>query len=303
MAITCLDIPIERIRRFAGQPRTHFAKAALQELADSINAVGQIVPAVVRKLNGESHDYELIDGERRWRACKLAGKTTLRAVIDDGDRKDQFRKSIAANFGRQEHTPLEIAAAIRVLSNDGMTQAEIAPIFGKSPFWVGRFARLTNLCPEVQEMLSPEVPEDKRLTQSAAIALADLPPRLQIKVAKEAVRRGLGVFDVNRLVRQKAKQHGVELTTREIKPSKDAEVLMNWINTSRRGLERFTEMRRDRLREVLASVSPSHRAGIVERLESLSGDLMVFAEMLGEDSRRMGAGKRHIDTAVAGARR
>jgi ParB family chromosome partitioning protein len=284
-----LEIPVSRVRRFKGQPRVHFDKVALQELADSIGAVGQIVPAVVRKVDDKDpeHDYELIDGERRWRACQLASLKTLKAVVDTGDPKEQFKKSVAANFGRAEHTPLEIAAAITVLRKDGLTTTEVAAVFGKSQNWCSRYEKLNRLHASVALMLDPGAPDDKQLNVSQAIQISELPQNMQLPVAKEAAKKGMGVFEIARFVRQRAKEKGVKLPSRDIAPNADSRVLMTFLNRTQRELERFTDMTRERLTLMLAGQITQSRQAIVEKVESISGDFGMLADAIGDVSRKI----------------
>ncbi len=301
---TFVTIPVARVRRFKDQPRRHFGRVALQELADSIKAVGQIVPAVVRAVDDgdKDHDYELIDGERRWRACSLAGVATLKAVVDTDDKALQFRKSVAANFAREDHTPLEIAEAIKVLRESGMTQGQIGNIFGKSGAWIGRYETLNNLAPDVAKLLDPETPEEKRLNPSQAIVIASLPHDLQRKVSKLAVKNGLGVFEIHRLVRQKAKEAGIQLKTRTISPSDDAAVLMTFLRRSSSDLERFMDLPRSRFVEILAGRDRDSRQALIERLEDVAGNFAVLAETVGETARQMNAAALRKQTGGGGGR-
>src|SRR5207248_3150600 len=103
----------DRVRPLAGQPRRYFDPVQLAALEKSIWKRGQLQPGLVRALQGDKkHDYELIDGQRRWHACSKLGVPFRAVVVDTADAEDQFEMSIAANFQRADHTPMEIAAAI-----------------------------------------------------------------------------------------------------------------------------------------------------------------------------------------------
>jgi ParB family chromosome partitioning protein len=118
-----LTIPRSRIRPFKNQPRTYFDKEELENLAASIKAFGQIVPVSVKKVSDSpDFDYELCDGQRRWHACEIAGKTMMKAILESPtDEKEQFLISVLSNFGRAEHTVIEIAYACKTFRDEGMT--------------------------------------------------------------------------------------------------------------------------------------------------------------------------------------
>lgn len=285
---TYVDADVDRIRRFEGQPRKRFSKAGLQELADSISEVGQIVPAVVRRVTGDKDiDFELVDGERRWRACQLAGKRKLRAIIEETPDDERFARSVAANFGRQEHTPMEIAAAIRTLHLGGKTQSQVAKVFGKSQVWVSRFETLNNLCPEVVAMVEGDDEQPPALNVSQAMAVALLPKDQQLAVAQRAVQQELKAFDLHRVVRKVAADSGTPLRGRPIKPSDDLSALVSFLNRTAEAAERFMTMPEDRVKDMLAGRTRNDRQNIAEKVEGVSGDLAMFAEMVGTLVRRL----------------
>lgn len=194
-------IPRVKIRRFEGQPRTFFDPGELAELAASIEEVGQQTPILVKRMSGDQkHDYELIDGERRWLACGMIGVETMLALIKEPrDSEDQFLSSVVANFGRVGHTPLETAKAIERLRASKQMQRysageqveRIAKICARSTPWVYQHLALLRLDPKVQAMLEPSVPKDKRLDLSIALYLTSLHTELQLEIAEEVVRKGL----------------------------------------------------------------------------------------------------------------
>lgn len=133
-----LTIPTARIRPLADQPRRYFDKEELAALERSIMKRGQLQPGLVRKIKGDpKHEFELIDGQRRWHACTKVGVPYRAIVVQPTDDEDQFEMSIASNFQRAEHTPMEVSAAIdRLSKRGGRTMDEIAVLFGKSSYWV-----------------------------------------------------------------------------------------------------------------------------------------------------------------------
>ncbi|WP_198000337.1 ParB/RepB/Spo0J family partition protein [Gimesia alba] len=205
-----IHIPLEQIRPFANQPRKDFDPKQLQELAGAISVVGQQVSAIVIALpEGGQHRFELVDGERRWRACKLAGVETLKCeIVETSGEADQYRRSVASNFGRADHTPLEIADAIKVLRADGMTIEKIADLFGRSVPWVCNYQSLQKLSDSVLKLLNhPE--KDKRLRVSHAFAIASLPKSEQIKVARDCVSQSMRPYQLSQRVRSTKVQLGI----------------------------------------------------------------------------------------------
>lgn len=182
-----LRVPVADVRPDAKQPRTYFREAALKALATSIKKTGQRQPITVRKRRaGASPPFEIIDGERRWRACKLAGIPTIRVDIEGRDlsrHADQHMLSLASNFMREGHTHMEISSAVQyqveAATEAGMSRGqavqELVESIGKSEAWVYQYLQLQGLCTEMQERLHPDVPDSKRLRFSEAIVLAGLP--------------------------------------------------------------------------------------------------------------------------------
>jgi ParB family transcriptional regulator, chromosome partitioning protein len=191
-----LDIPLKEIRAFAGQPRKYFSPDSLKKLAKSIERRGQETPGTVRRLAQVERSgavvYELIDGERRFRACELAKLATFRAIVCEvADGEDQFERSVVSNFGREGHPPMEIAFAIKRL-RARYTLQEIAERVAKSSTWVFGFESLLNLDERVQAMLDPSLPEEKQLKVSMAMRLSSVPlemQRMTLQAANLYIRR------------------------------------------------------------------------------------------------------------------
>ena len=186
------EIPRNQIRPFANQPRTYFDPDELAALAQSISAHGQLIAGEVRRLpEGERHKFELVDGQRRWHATGLAGLSVFRAtIVEVGSEREQFLRSVGANFGRAEHTEIEIAEAIRKMRYEfepPMTLREVADVFGKSDTWVNMYASLLNLEPTLKPYLSKEIARDKRLKLTVARKLAQLAPKEQLRLTREVL--------------------------------------------------------------------------------------------------------------------
>ncbi|WP_339108606.1 ParB/RepB/Spo0J family partition protein [Thioclava sp. GXIMD4216] len=185
-------IPIEKIEPNPEQPRRHFDEQALQELADSIREKGVIQPLIVRVHPSKSDMYEIVAGERRWRASQLAQLHELPVIIRDFNDTEVLEVAIIENIQRADLNPLEEALSYRQLMDRfGHTQEKVAEALSKSRSHIANLLRLLNLPDEVQEYL-----RDGRLTAGHARAMitADDP----IGLAKEAVSKGLSVREVER---------------------------------------------------------------------------------------------------------
>lgn len=186
--------PASKIRRAPSQPRRTFDEEALQELAASIQKSGLLQPLVVRELDGE---FELIAGERRWRACRLAGIDEIPVVVREMTDAEAFATALVENIQREDLNPLEEALAYQKLLDDfGYTQATVAEAVGKSRSAVANSVRLLNLPTSVQEYV-----ESGQLSAGHARALAALRPEEAKELAEVMVAHGLSVREAEQLVR------------------------------------------------------------------------------------------------------
>ncbi len=207
------EIPIEFIQPGKYQPRTYFAEESIAELSDSIKAQGVIQPIVLRPIGDDR--YEIIAGERRWRAAQLAGIEKIPAVIRTVDDESALAMSLIENIQREDLNPLEEATALQRLIDDfQFTHQEVADAVGKSRSAVTNTLRLTQLAPPVAEML---VAGD--LEMGHARALLTLEVNEQVAVAKQVVARGLNVRQTEELVRAAGKTAGGA----GVKPGQDAD--------------------------------------------------------------------------------
>lgn len=190
-----LEIPIERIERNPRQPRTVFDGDALKELADSITEVGLLQPIVVRAMGKDS--YELIMGERRWRASKLAGLKEIPAIVRSTQEDKLLLDALIENLQREQLNPLEEAAAYRQLLDDfGATHEQLAVRVGRSRTHVTNTLRLLKLPPRVQLRVSAGT-----ITAGHARALLALDdPAAQERLADRIVAELLSVRAVEEIV-------------------------------------------------------------------------------------------------------
>ena len=190
------EIPVDEIRPNPFQPRQGIAKEALAELVASIREHGLLQPIVVRNApDGEG--YELIAGERRWRACQEAGLDTAPAMVRDVSDDDALTLALVENIQREDLNPVEKARGFQDMSDRfGLTQEEISKRTGKSRSDVANFVRLLELPETVLELLSQGA-----ISMGHAKALMSLrPARKQVQACERIVRRGLSVRDTEGLV-------------------------------------------------------------------------------------------------------
>ncbi|TQS70436.1 ParB/RepB/Spo0J family partition protein [Rhodobacteraceae bacterium] len=207
-------IPVEQIEPNPDQPRRHFAPEALQELADSIKEKGVIQPLIVRRHPQKSEFYEIVAGERRWRAAQLAQLHELPVIIREFSDTEVLEVAIIENIQRADLNPLEEALSYRQLMDRfGHTQEKVADALSKSRSHIANLLRLLNLPDEVQDYL-----RDGKLTAGHARAMitADDP----IALARESVSKGLSVREVERRAKSPKTDKNSKARTR---PEKDAD--------------------------------------------------------------------------------
>jgi ParB family chromosome partitioning protein len=192
-----VELPVSAIRRNPRQPRRAFDADALEELATSIAAVGVVQPVIVRKTEDA---YELIAGERRWRAAQQAGYTVIPAIIRTASDVESLELALVENIVRQQLNPIDEAYALKVLLEDlGVTQETLAARVGRSRSAIANKIRLLDLPGSIQETLSAGT-----LTEGHARALLGLQERgEQVRLARRIVEKGLSVRQVEEEVRRR----------------------------------------------------------------------------------------------------
>ncbi len=193
---TFFSCDVGRIRANRDQPRKSFAQEALEELAASIKQSGLIQPLVVRQL--DDGKYELIAGERRWRACQLAGIKEVPVVVKDLSDDDAFVVALIENIQREDLNPLEEAQAYRRLVDEfSHTQQSVAERVGKSRSAVANSLRLLNLSPKIQDMVA-----DGQLSAGHARNLVSMKEEEALELADVMVKHGFSVREAEELVRE-----------------------------------------------------------------------------------------------------
>lgn len=192
---TVSEVDIGSVFANPNQPRKVFDETALNELADSIKKHGVIMPIIVNdEGNGK---YMIIAGERRWRASRIAGLKKIPVIIKNYTERQIKEISLIENLQREDLNPIESATAMRSLMDDyGLTQEELADRIGKSRPAIANTLRLLSLTPDVVSLVA-----NNKLSAGHARALITLPESEQVKFAKEAVKTGMSVRDVEEKVK------------------------------------------------------------------------------------------------------
>lgn len=188
------ELAVDMLQPGKYQPRTRMDQEALAELAESIKAQGVMQPILVRPLAGGR--YEIIAGERRWRAARIAGLGTVPTLVREVPDRQALAVALIENIQREDLNPLEEATGIqRLVGEFGLTHAQAAEAVGRSRSGVTNLLRLLDLAPPVRELL-----QDGRIDMGHARALLALPGVRQVELARLAAAKQLSVRDVERRV-------------------------------------------------------------------------------------------------------
>jgi ParB family chromosome partitioning protein len=195
------EIPIDLLQRGQYQPRVDMRQDTLENLADSIRAQGVVQPIVVRPIpaKGSEQRYEIVAGERRWRAAQMAGLANIPAVVREIPDESAIAMALIENIQRENLNPLEEARALdRLIREFDLTHAEAAEAVGRSRAAVSNLLRLQELGDKVKPLL-----EDRQLEMGHARALLAISnPTQQYDAARQVVKKGLSVRETERLVRR-----------------------------------------------------------------------------------------------------
>jgi len=195
------NLPVEHLQRGQYQPRVDMRQDTLEELADSIRAQGVVQPIVARPISNKDgvQRYEIIAGERRWRAAQMAGLAEIPAVIRDVPDEAAIAMSLIENIQRENLNPLEEARALdRLIREFDLTHAEAAKAVGRSRASVSNLLRLQELSDKVKPLL-----EERQLEMGHARALLAISnPGQQLDVARQIIKNGLSVREAEKLIRR-----------------------------------------------------------------------------------------------------
>ncbi|MEE8211642.1 MAG: ParB/RepB/Spo0J family partition protein [Acidiferrobacterales bacterium] len=215
------NIPIDLLQRGKYQPRTHMDKQALAELADSIRAQGVVQPIVVREL--KSGNYEIVAGERRWRAAQLAGLDAVPAMVRKVPDEAAIVIALIENIQREDLNPLEQARALqRLIDEFGMTHQQLAGRVGRSRAAVTNLLRLLSLNSDVCALL-----ERGKLEMGHARALLALAGKTQSQVARQVAQQELSVRATEALVRRRLEHPQAHKSQRRASVDPDVRALQD----------------------------------------------------------------------------
>jgi ParB family chromosome partitioning protein len=215
------SIPVEWLQRGRYQPRVDMRQDTLENLAESIRAQGVVQPIVARRVEGkvDGPRYEIVAGERRWRAAQLAGLSEIPAIIRNVPDEAAIAMALIENIQRENLNPLEEARALdRLIREFDLTHAQAAEAVGRSRAAVSNLLRLLDLADKVKPFL-----EDRQLEMGHARALLAISDAVQqLDAARQVIRKGLSVRETEKLVRHM--QEGGSSRPAKAKPAVDADI-------------------------------------------------------------------------------
>lgn len=209
------EIELAKIKVNPNQPRREFDLVALQELADSIAEIGIIQPVTLRKIDEDQ--YQLIAGERRFRASQLAGMETIPAYIRTADDENMMEMALIENIQREDLNSVEIALAYQhLIEQYGLTQERLSERVGKKRTTIANYLRLLKLPAPIQMGL-----KEKRIDMGHARALLTLgDPKLQVKIYEEILEQGYSVRRVEEIVKSLSEGETIQSGGRKITPKR-----------------------------------------------------------------------------------
>ena len=254
------QLPLDLLRRGKYQPRTHMDANALEELAASIKAQGVVQPIVVRSL--PSGEYEIVAGERRWRAAQLAGLESIPAVVRKVPDEAAIAIALIENIQREDLNPIEEATALqRLIDEFGMTHQQVAEAVGRSRAAVTNLLRLLTLQADVREML-----EQARMDMGHARALLALEGAAQSKAAHQVVEKGLSVRETENLVRRLLTRRAARAAGRDGAADPDVRALQQQLSEKLGAKVRILYSRRGKGRLVIEYGSLEELDGILAKI-------------------------------------
>lgn len=271
-------VRIEEIRPDPNQPRKYFKKPALDALARSIELVGQLTPIHVRKLpKSDDHRFEIIDGERRWRAHQIAGLKTIKVTIEEGEPDDRRRHllSTISNFHREGHTHMEISDALQYQRSLGETVGALCENLAKSEGWVYQYLGLQRLAPELRDKLHPDAREDDLLRFSEAVVIASVPVEHQVDLYRDCGKQDRG-GRLTFLRTRAAALQGKERIGRAPRLAEREAKLDNCVSALCRHMDFMLDLKERDFEVMLLAAEPDQLKRMLERLTKLRGDIGIM---------------------------
>ncbi len=273
----------KRIRPFKNQIRKRFR--GIPQLGQSILQVGQTTPIKVRFISGDpNYDAELVDGERRLRACLLINRT-IKAIEDEDvqDEKTQYEHCVAANFGRQDHDVIEIAHSVLFFREQGKTLQQIADIFGATTSFVCQYLSINDLDLRVQElMIAPdsETEGTPLLSFSNGLLVVKLPRDQQLAVASKIVKEKMSAIAVRRYVLQRLRVSGGSSSKRRLRPARRWKTMFRLAEETRNRFGVFLDMKGGEFDQIVRSVGSLEHKTLLTSLQSMIDEMTNLKESI-----------------------
>ena len=262
------------------QPRVWFDPRELQLLADSIKKDGQQTPAVVTPYYGgippPGVTHMIVDGERRWRACLMAGCNYSANCITVQDAKKHYKRSVISNFHQSNHTNGETALAVKSFREDyGMTWAEVATSLCMEEVTAQKYYNLTHLHPDIFKLLDPPTSRKERITTLLAAELSHLPPEEQLAVlAKVRGKEAATATQAIRLAVAAAEQRGGQVRKaargRARTPSDDVQIIERKLKRALVLINHVEEIELTHLKQILGRRDPANNKQLIQMFVTLT---------------------------------
>lgn len=278
-------IPTRLIRPMKGQPREGFDEESIKEFAERLREQGQRQPAIVKKLDAADEKgclYELVSGERRWRACTLIGQDLKAIISETATSIEQYIEAVVANCQSENLTTLEYIHSVAFLHNSGKSDQEIAKIFGKkSALWAYQHRRAVSLHPGVLKLLGHETPEEKRIALNSALLLVDIPMNEQMGFAEMISEQGLPARQVDHLVKNRLAQCGIP---RKNRSSDEFKSLLSFFKRTNLEIELLVDHDDTRVANLLKGRTPDEIRELVNAVSDCLDNLEVAQKAIDEET-------------------
>jgi ParB/RepB/Spo0J family partition protein len=263
------------------QPRRYFDEEKLKLLARSIEKDGQEHPSKVKVLQGEGLDatFQIVDGERRWRACALIKKPLWVVVCRIESDRAHFRSSGVSNLASEPLSPLETAYTLeRVKREYNMTQAEVAEVFCKSAGWANQYLSLLKLPTEIQRLLEGSVPKKNRLSFSVAVALSPFSHDTQMKFVARMRKHKWKTNRALQELRKLGRELGVSVKEgkRVRNPRDDYRILLRFLRRAKEDAEMLLEIPEERFDAMFASRDALERLSTLKSVQEVLNTVGVL---------------------------
>ena len=272
---TELMLPVDRVRPRADQPRQYFDEDELKQLATSIETVGQITAIEVRSVEEPGADWEIIEGERRWRAHRMLKRSKIRGIVKHPkDSDDAWVKSLIANVCRADYTPRELVSGALRLKDLGWTNVKIAAAFGRSEGWLYQYLNLRKLADDVLELMEPSHPEKNRLKLQVALLLTQIADEeMQRRLAQHVYQQAMGVQEALHYIKKEMLAVGQKVGSLSRSPRSDLRRLHNLANRLSPSIATFVELPSARFAGMFEFQDPAVVEDLVTKLEQGYNDL------------------------------